>query len=201
MNSMSPGRPRVEGEREQEILDAALTVLAEVGFDNLTMDAVAREARASKATLYRRWDGKTPMIIEALLSHRGEERVPDTGNLREDLIESFCGQGGLDDPHQLDVFASVMTAVTRDEEFAAAFRRDFVGPKQRTARTVFLRARDRGEIAPDADLDLIAPALAGVVLHRTLLLGEPPSTALVTRVIDQMILPAVTRTPNQKESS
>ena len=201
MTSTSPGRPRVVGEREQEILNAALTVLADVGFDNLTMDAVAREARASKATLYRRWDGKTSMIIEALVSHRGEERVPDTGSLRADLIESFCGQGGLDDPRQLEVFASVMTAVTRDEEFAAAFRRDFVGPKQRTARAVFAQARTRGEIAPDTDLDLIAPALAGVVLHRTLLLGEPPSTALVTRVIDQIILPAVTRTPNQKESS
>ena len=47
-------RPRVEGDREREILDAALEVLAEVGYDRLTMDAVAQRAKASKATLYRR---------------------------------------------------------------------------------------------------------------------------------------------------
>ena len=47
-------RPRVEGDREREILDAALEVLSEVGYDRLTMDAVAQRAKASKATLYRR---------------------------------------------------------------------------------------------------------------------------------------------------
>ena len=51
-------RPRVEGDREQEILDAALEVLGEVGYDRLTMDAVAQRAKASKATLYRRWNSK-----------------------------------------------------------------------------------------------------------------------------------------------
>ena len=51
-------RPRVEGDREDEILDATLTLLFEVGYDRLTIDAVARRARASKATLYRRWDTK-----------------------------------------------------------------------------------------------------------------------------------------------
>lgn len=198
MENSQSTRPRVEGDREQEILGAALDVLADVGFDLLTMDAVAREARASKATLYRRWEGKTPMIIEALLSHRGEERLPDTGSLREDLLASFCGIGGLDDPRQIGVLASVMTAVARDEEFATAFRRDFIGPKQRTARAIFDRASARGEIDESVDLDLIAPALSAIVVHRTLLLGEPPGPDLITRVIDQIILPAVTSEPHQK---
>ena len=51
-------RPRVEGDREQEILDATLDVLADMGYDRLTMDAVAHRAKACKATLYRRWNSK-----------------------------------------------------------------------------------------------------------------------------------------------
>ena len=66
-----------------------------------------------------------------------------------------------------------------------------LGPKSQLSRTVFQRARDRGELRADIDLDLIAPALAGIVLHRLFVLGEQPDAELIERVIDQIILPAV----------
>src|SRR5436190_18041434 len=93
-------RPRVEGDREREILDAALEVLAEVGYDRLTMDAVALKAKASKATLYRRWNGKGSLVIDALHHHHQHEATAepvDTGSLRGGLIASYCGSGGLTD--------------------------------------------------------------------------------------------------------
>ncbi|MGL5927508.1 MAG: helix-turn-helix domain-containing protein, partial [Dermatophilaceae bacterium] len=67
--SLASSRRRVEGDREREILSAALGVLAEVGYDRMTMDAVALAARASKATLYRRWQSKTALVVDALLCH------------------------------------------------------------------------------------------------------------------------------------
>ena len=67
-------RPRIEGHREQEILDATLEVLADVGYDRLTMDAVATAAKASKATLYRRWSSKAALVIDAVA--RPEGRPP-----------------------------------------------------------------------------------------------------------------------------
>ena len=193
-------RPRVEGDREQQILDATLEVLADVGYDRLTMDAVATRARASKATLYRRWNGKVSLVIDALLSVKNTPVAPDTGSLRGDLLESFCGQGGLTDEQSVATFASVLTAITRDREFAAAFRQDVIDPKAAVSRSIFERARDRGEIPASVDLDLLAPALAGIVLHRLFLLGEQPDRALITRVIDQIILPAAT-TPTASAQS
>ena len=68
---MVPIRPRVEGEREDEILDATLELLIEVGYDRLTMDSVAKRSRASKATLYRRWETKASLAIDALLRAKG----------------------------------------------------------------------------------------------------------------------------------
>ena len=186
-------RPRVEGEREQEILDATLDTLAEVGYDRLTMDAVATRAKASKATLYRRWNGKAQLVIDALISQKEPLTLPDTGTLRGDLLGVFCGMGGLTDQHQLAILGSVITAIGRDAEFAEAFRRDFIGPKKAMSTEMFRRAQERGEIRDDLDLDLIAAALPGIVLHRAFLLGEPPSTELIAKVIDQLILPAVTR--------
>src|SRR6187551_3405389 len=116
-------RPRVEGDREQQILDAALEVLADVGYDRLTMDAVAQRARASKATLYRRWNSKLRLVIDALLTIKQAPTVPDTGSLREDLNLMFCGAGGMTDPEAVGTFAAIITAVGRDPDFADAFRR------------------------------------------------------------------------------
>lgn len=184
-------RPRIEGDREQEILVATLDVLADVGYDRLTMDAVATHARASKATLYRRWNGKVSLVIDALISQKDPLHAADTGTLRGDLLGTFCGMGGLTDQRQIAVLASVVTAIARDAEFAAAFREKFIGPKVAIGQRIFERARERGEIRADLDLDIVTAALPGIVLHRQFLLGEPPTTDLITRVVDQIILPAV----------
>ena len=66
------GRPRIEGDREAEILDATVALLASAGYERLTMDAVATAAKASKATLYRRWSTKADLVIDAF--ERGRTR-------------------------------------------------------------------------------------------------------------------------------
>jgi AcrR family transcriptional regulator len=192
-------RPRVEGDREQEILGAALDVLADVGYDRLTMDAVAARAKASKATLYRRWSSKVHLVTDALLAQKGPTSVPDTGTLRGDLLEVFCGSGGLIEKKAVDTFTSVLTAITRDEEFAHEFRTRVIGPKMAISRAIYERALARGEVRDDLDLSLFGPALAGILLHRAYLLGEAPTRDQIARVIDQIILPAALA-PNAKES-
>lgn len=187
-------RPRVEGDREQEILDATIAVLIESGYDRLTMDAVAARAKASKATLYRKWEGKAALVIDALMSQKTPLAVPaDTGSLRGDLLAVFCGSGGLTDEHQTSLLGSVITAIGRDAEFAAGFRDRFIAPKAAVAREIYERAHARGEIRDDVDLDLLTAALPGIVLHRMFLLGDQPTPDLIARVVDQVILPAATR--------
>jgi len=184
-------RPRVEGDREREILDAALEVLSEVGYDRLTMDAVAQRAKASKATLYRRWNSKATLVVDALATQKATPPVPDSGDLRTDLLTAFCGMGGLTDHDTTSTFGAVMTALTTDPEFAAEFRTRVLQPKAQLSRALFQRAVDRGDVRADLDLDLVAPALAGIVLHRLFVMGEEPGPTLIENVIDQIILPAV----------
>lgn len=194
MNAPEPqaSRPRVEGDREQEILQATLDVLAEVGYDRLTMDAVATAAKASKATLYRRWNGKVSLVIDALLTQKQPSEVPDTGTLRGDLIATYCGMGGFGDSRAVSTFTSVLTAMVRDEEFAEAYRREVLGPKIAASATIYARARERGELGDGVDLAVLAPALAGIVLHRFFVLGEEPNEDSIARIIDQIIIPAAT---------
>ena len=76
-------------------------------------------------------------------------------------------------------------------EFAALFREKFIAPKVAITQAIYQRAQERGEIGPDVDLEVIGPALAGILLHRTFILGVPPDDATIERVVDHVILPAV----------
>jgi AcrR family transcriptional regulator len=185
-------RPRVEGERQDEILDATVELLMEVGYDRLTMDAVARKARASKATLYRRWESKASLVVEALVRAK-ESPHPvehDTGSLRDDLLQTFCGHEGLSG-NATGVMGAVLTALSTDPDFAEEFRAQFIAPKVELSRSIYVRAQQRGEIADDLDIEVIAPALAGILLHRAFILGVEPDDATIERVVDHVILPAV----------
>ena len=185
-------RPRVEGGREEEILDATVAVVAELGYDRLTMDAVATAAKASKATLYRRWSTKAELVVDAISRAKGcpmPEDV-DTGSLRGDLISMACGDGGFTDELPMSVVAGLLTALHRDADLQKAFRERFIGPRTAVTNKVYERAVERGEIAPDVDVALLSVTLPAVIIHHAYILGIEPTDDLILRVIDNVILPA-----------
>src|SRR5256885_4422723 len=135
-------RPRVEGGREEEILDATVAVVAELGYDRLTMDAVATAAKASKATLYRRWTTKAELVVDAISRAKGcpmPEDV-DTGSLRGDLISMSCGEGGFTDEFLMSVIAGLLIVLHRDDELQKAFRERFLAPRQGLVNKGYERA-------------------------------------------------------------
>ncbi len=85
----------------------------------------------------------------------------------------------------------MITALSSDPEFAKRFREAFIAPKVAVSREIYHRAIERGEIPADVDIDMIAPALAGILLHRSFVLGIVPDDETVERAIDHVILPAV----------
>jgi AcrR family transcriptional regulator len=188
-------RPRIEGDREAEILDAALDLLASHGYDRLTMDAVATAAKASKATLYRRWDTKAQLVVDALSRSKEAPQVApvDTGSLREDLIAVACNHGGINDERVLAVMSSIITALQHDIEFADAFHERFLSVKLEQSREIYRRAQQRGDIAPEVDIEILTPTLAAIILHRAFVLRQPVDDATVRRIIDEIVIPAATR--------
>ena len=185
-------RPRVAGAREEEILDATVRLLLEAGYDRLTLDAVAKEARAGKATLYRRWESKASLVVDAMVRAKQAPHVEthDTGSLREDLLRTFCGQHGPVGSDATALMGAVVTALASDPDFATRFREQVIAPKVAVSDEIYRRAVARGEISADLDLEVIGPALAGIVLHRTFVLGLVSDDESVQRVVDHVILPA-----------
>ena len=158
------------------------------------MDAVARRARASKATLYRRWDDKPSLVVDAMVRAKQAPSIEthDTGSLRGDLVEHLLRaarhrpQRGHRDARLGDHRAGQRPRVRR------AVPRGVHRPQgRRSPARSTQRAIERGEIPADVDIEIIAPALAGILLHRSFVLGLVPDDETVQRVIDHVILPAV----------
>jgi AcrR family transcriptional regulator len=196
---MTPAhRPRVTGDREDEILEATVRVLAEVGYDRLTMDQVAAEAHASKATLYRRWDDKATLVVDAVSRAKGlpEVEAPDTGSLRGDLLAVFCGPAGAAARLPMSVLAGLMTALHTDADLSRAWRERFLAPRMAVAREIFRRARERGESSPDVDVEVLQNVLPSMCAFQQTVMGQSVDADFVASVIDQVVLPAVHRSPS-----
>jgi AcrR family transcriptional regulator len=195
VSTKNVGRPR-DGSRDAVILDATLEVLGEVGYDRLTIDAVAVLAKASKATVYRRWDNKAALVVEAIQTLNppapdgGDDCAwPDTGSLRGDLLAGCLTMVDTLNSDEGKLIAAVMTAQAHDPELAAAMRTATYDDKCRSCRILADRAIARGEIISTAGADTFAEVLPAVMFNRLLVVGEPFDEAFITHVVDDIALP------------
>jgi AcrR family transcriptional regulator len=182
-----PGRPR-SAEAHRAILDAVLVMLAEEGFGGLSIEGVAARAGVGKATVYRRWQSKVPLVIEALDTLASERlSVPDTGSVRGDLTEFLTQLVRAMDGPDGRLFAPLLDGMSRSQELAEAFRRDLLAPRRDVANEIIRRGIARGELRPDLHIDVALDAPVAIVFHRLLITGDPVDEALVGRMVDQVL--------------
>ena len=183
------GRPRDES-REQAILDAAIELLAEVGYEAMSIEAVAVRAKSSKATIYRRWPGKAELVADAM-RRRSEpilEDLPDTGSLRTDLLalvqRMFDGMVGIDG----GLMCGLAVAVRNDAEFGRLMASHLHEQKIRSIAEILARAETRGEVAPGVDPALVLQVAPGVALFHQMS-GEPLDAAFAEHLVDRIVIP------------
>jgi AcrR family transcriptional regulator len=183
--------------RDPEILEAALDVLAETGYDGMTIDMVAARAKAGKATLYRRWSSKGELVIDAVACMKtiDFEALPDTGTLRGDLVAMIKSPSMVDAQRKMKVMTGLLSMISRDSELADTAFTAIIEPRAVANRMLLDRAVARGEIASDLDLDRIAHISQAMATYRTTVLRTPVDRDFLLWVIDGVVLPAVGLTP------
>lgn len=179
-------------ERERAILDATTELVAEVGYQALTMDAVAARARASKATIYRRWRNKPELVKAALDAHDAEFNltIPDTGELRADLVEVMRAARGKATDRFLGLLSALMAAAKYDRELAAALRAHQEDDELSPFAASLQRAVARGDAPAGVDMTLVHD-VAEALIMRQLAVGLPFDDAFITRVVDRVLLPLI----------
>jgi AcrR family transcriptional regulator len=181
------GRPRDEDARRR-ILRAALDLMNETAFAQVTAEAIAEHAGTSKATVYRWWPNKAAVVIEAFREAITPELpLRDTGSLRDDLTAQarnfarvLAGQGGR-------MLRSFIVAARSDPEVAAAYRSIWSDPRRAEAKEMLRRRQAAGQLRQDADLDLVLDSLYGPLYYRFLVKNEPPSQRYAEALAEMVI--------------
>jgi AcrR family transcriptional regulator len=191
------GRPR-DATRDEALRAAALTVLAEVGYRALTMDAVAATARAGKATIYRRWDSKLDLVIDScnqLVSR--SIPPPNTGSLSGDLREFLLAFATFLSGPAGKAAQALVGELPHEPELADAFRKSFLRSQRDVLRAVLERAESRGELAENAPLAMTVELAGAALTYRLMLTGDPLDAAFVDTLVDQILVP-VLRAPRDQ---
>ena len=186
--------------RDAAICDATLALLLEVGYDRMSMDAVAARAHASKATIYRRWPGKQELVLDAVRARGvGLTVAEDTGSLRGDLVATYRsaihGVGAED----AELVAGVLRAMRSTPELADCVRTQVLESKCEVSRTVVARAVERGELPAETDPMLLHEVASALWFHRILVVGGPVDDDFIAHVVDDVLMPLLDRSSRSAE--
>lgn len=184
--------------RDRIILDATLAVLAEQGYDGMTIDTVAARAGSARATIYRRWPTKADLVLAAV-ARLGREDVardelPDTGSLREDMTAMILPLTDEEQQLRIQAITALLLLPNDDERLVEAARRAGIGPWIEVSRFLIQRAVDRGEFPPPADLDTLAELIPMMCLSRAVQ-QQPITREFSLALIDGVIIPALRGSP------
>jgi AcrR family transcriptional regulator len=163
----------------QRVLRAALEVLDEAGLGGFTMEAVARRAGASKATLYRHWPTSGALLVDAMDATFQPLPVPDTGRVETDVAALFTGfLAVLEHTPFPRLLAAFIDAAERDPTLAA-LHADLTRRRREPLLIVLARARDRGQLSTVADLEILVDLLSAPLFYRRFVAHQPIPASLI----------------------
>jgi AcrR family transcriptional regulator len=187
------GRPR-DARAHRAILEAVLSLLAEVGYAGLTIEGVAARAGVAKTTVYRWWPSKASLVLAAAEDVATKVRVPETGRVRDDVAallrdvikvytKTVAGR----------VIPGLIADMAENPDLAEA-----IGGFWKTRRQIMFgileRGISRGELRPDIDLELTADLMYGPIYYRFLVSRAPLSARFAGEVVDAALLGSAPRT-------
>ena len=180
--------------REAELLAVTLQLLQEHGYDRLTLEAVATSARASKATLYRRWPTKAELVLAAFVEGTRQAAVePDTGTLARRLLqlgEAICAHVST----HASTIRAVLVETSRSAELKTMMQEQFLDERKELMKHVLARAVERGEIDASAITEDLWDVLPGYLIYPNgpdRPVSQP--AAPCKHLVDNVLIPSLTR--------
>jgi AcrR family transcriptional regulator len=182
------GRPRSSA-IDEAVLQAAFRLMAQHGYARTSIDAIAAAAGVTKPSIYLRFrGGKAEVATKALARARDRRPVPETGQIRADLIAHVrYFRTGVSRPFGMAMVGTVLAEEHDTPQLLAFFRRHVIEPRRAMLRAVLARGRERGDLSPDADIEMGAQLLVGAY-YAQYLAGVPFREGWDERVVDAVLM-------------
>jgi len=177
----APGRPR-SILADQAILQATLDLLAEVGYQSISIEAIAARAGVGKTTIYRRYTSKEELVADAIESLREDLPIPNTGSFwgDVDILTNHAAQK-IDSPLGRQTLALIISTASSNPQFAQVYKTKYTKLRREAFSQVLERAKFRGEIDKDADIDLIIDILCGAIYYAVVFMPTTESMGVYMR--------------------
>lgn len=164
-NPSQPGRPR-SPQSHQAILQATLNLLAEVGYDRMSIEAIALRAGVGKPTIYRRYKSKAELVADAIESRRDEYEIPDTGSFWGDIECLIVSAAQITfNPLGRQTVALMLASAMSNPEFAQIYWQKYLQPRRQAFAVVFERAKVRQEVPAGFDANLGFDVISGLMMY------------------------------------
>ncbi|MFJ5804752.1 TetR/AcrR family transcriptional regulator [Streptomyces sp. NPDC093093] len=191
----APDAARRSDRSRRAILDAALDLVGEVGYNRLTIEAIAARAGVGKQTIYRWWPSKAAVLLDASLALAGEAEedvewtgFPDSGDLAADLKYVLRATVDEFNDEKYGAAARALTAAgATDAELGARMTEQLLEPRLALYEARLRTAREVGQLASDADLRLTVELLVGPLTHRWLMRTAPLTHAYADALVDAVL--------------
>ncbi|QKW21884.1 TetR/AcrR family transcriptional regulator [Kitasatospora sp. NA04385] len=179
---------------EAAIFEAALDQLTSGGFARMTMEGVAGAAQTGKAALYRRWNSKGDLVVDALAAALPPVTdVPDLGSVRAELwhvIEAYVRV--VDSPIGAAVHALMGELdQERADSFKGFLQDRVIAPTTEVVLGILRRGEARGDVRPGAAVPAVADVLPAMLLYRAKLCGGVVDEAFGVDLLELVLLPMV----------
>jgi AcrR family transcriptional regulator len=181
-----PNPARRSAKARRAILRAAFELCGQVGYAQLTIEAIAERAGVGKQTIYRWWPSKGPLVLESLNDFVGEVTdFPDTGDIVADLRDQMAGVAGLlSSPEFAPIYTGLIGDGQSDPALATALLETIVMPRIDACRKRLEIAQRDGQLRSGVDLGVVVELLYGPLYHRLLLRTGATSAMQVDQVLD-----------------
>ncbi|MCU4186074.1 TetR/AcrR family transcriptional regulator [Acidiferrimicrobium sp. IK] len=183
-----PGRPR-DPQLDDAAMTAVIGLIVEGGYHGVSMDRIAARAGVSKAALYRRWPNKLALTVDAI-AHLATTKVvvPDTGDVRADLVEFLLGFM-IEKRADAGTYEALSAAIAADPDLAMQCRDTVIARFTAMFRGIVARGVERGQLPADTDVELLGDIAPALIRHRRQLAGEPLDKAYIDRIVAQFFRP------------
>jgi AcrR family transcriptional regulator len=162
----------MDPEADRLILETAHRLLRDVGYDRLTIDAVAREAGVARTTVYRRYRDKADLVSAAIQTLRQPVKRSASGDARRDLVAHL---DNVRRNYGMSLAGTLLMEEPYNPRLLALFRERMVAPQRQMIAETIQHGIERGHIRPDVDVERVLDLLLGAMFAAVFAEGRPGS--------------------------